>query len=216
MKPVVVRPSAHCEYENGYLVYDCRDGQKEVWRLASDCAVGEVATHAPPDEQQIRTGEFFSAIYHEYAPRGQFRPWAKLAFPAFTRAYRLAYPTLVCASSERAFLHDVRTGALVQTIDIDREDILYVDVNERYVFVCEPETLYVYSRGDSDRGAVVLRIPHTVLFSKVVGSSTLIDSEPFVSVLPVSPVSPLVDEYPSEFIAGECYSHQTCPSHIFC
>jgi hypothetical protein len=156
-------------------------------------------------------------MYHEHAPRGQFRPWAKLSFPAFTRAYRLAYPTLLCASSEWAFLHDVRTGALVQTIDLGLENICYVDVNERYVFVCEPEALYVYSRGDSNGGDEVLCIPLDVSFSKVVGPSTVIDSEAFVSVLPLSPVDPVVNELPSEFIAGECYSHQTnVPPHIFC
>ncbi|KAH9002138.1 hypothetical protein EDB86DRAFT_3074499 [Lactarius hatsudake] len=72
--------------------------------------------------------------YHQYAPRGQFRPWAVLALPSFTTMYRLAYPTLICTNSRHAFLYDVRTGSLVQTIDIHLQ-ICYVDVNERYVFI---------------------------------------------------------------------------------
>jgi hypothetical protein len=215
LKPFISLFSAHCEYENGYLVYDRSDGQKDVWRLASDCAPGEVAIHAPPDEEQKRAGEFFSMLHHRHAQRGHFRPWARLVFPVLTRAYRLVYPTLLCASSEWAFLHDVRTGALVQTIDLGLENICYVDVNERYVFVCELEALHVYSRGDSDGGNEVLCIPLDVSFSesKVVGPSTAIDSEPFVSVLPLSPVDPGVDEYASEFIAGVwcLYSYQMNP-----
>ena len=200
-KPSYVRPFAHCEYENGYLVYDRFDGRKEVWRLASDCAVDEVgATCAPPDEQQKRACAFSLLAHSRYAPRGHFRPWAKLSFPEVTRAYRLAYPTLLCANREHAYLHDVRTGALVQTIDIAVQNVCYVDVNERYVFVCELVALHVYSRGDG--GTEVLRIPRDVSFSKAVGpSSTVVDRESFVSVLPLLPV---IDEHPSEFIAGEC------------
>jgi hypothetical protein len=210
LKPFVSLFSSQIEYENGYLVYECPDDQKDVWRLASDCAPGEVATHAPPDEEQKRAGELFSMLYHRHAPRGHFRPWARLVFPVETRAYRLVYPTLLCASSEWAFLHDVRTGALVQTIDLGLENICYVDVNERYVFVCEPEALHVYSRGDSDGGAEVLCIPLDVSFSKVVSPSTVIDSDPFVSILPLSPVNPVVNENPLEIIAGVwCpYSYQ--------
>ena len=43
----------HCEYDNGYLVFNAFDafsGKKEVWRLSIDFAEGEVATHSSPDE----------------------------------------------------------------------------------------------------------------------------------------------------------------------
>ena len=196
-----VRSYAHCEYENGYLVFDRFDGKKEVWRLASDFVDGEpeVASYAPPDEKQKRTYEFFAALptHRRFAPRGHFRPWAKLSFPTFTRAYRLAYPTLLCAGMERAYLHDVRTGALVQTIDIRPEDICYVDVSERHVFVCEPEALHVFSRADG--GNEVLRIQRGASFSKVLGPSTPIDRDPFVSVLPLHTG---VGAHPRVFIAG--------------
>jgi len=215
-----VRSYAHCEYENGYLVFDRFDGKKEVWRLASDFVDGEpeVAPYAPPDEKQKRTYEFFATIpiHQRYAPRGHFRPWAKLSFPTFTRAYRLAYPTLLCAGMDRAYLHDVRTGALVQTIDIRPDDICYVDVNEQYVFVCEPEALHVFSRADG--GNEVLRIQRGVSFSKVLGPSTPIDRDPFVSVLPLQPG---VDAHPPIFIAahvsrdGRDLVIMTTRSHVF-
>ena len=206
-----VRPYAHCEYENGYLVFDCFDGKKEVWRLASDIVDGEpeVALYAPPDEKQKRTYEFFAKIpaHRRYAPHGHFRPWAKLSFPTFTRAYRLAYPTLLCVGMERAYLHDVRTGALVQTIDIrPEEDICYVDVNERHVFVCEPEAFHVFSRADV--GSEVLQILRGDSFSKVLGPSTPIDREPFVSVLPLHTQ---LHAQLSNFLAGACGWHWHYP-----
>src|SRR5712691_10645404 len=138
------------------------------WRLASDFAVeDEVASHSPPDEGQRRVSTFAAAMHHRYAPHGHFRPWAKLSFPEFTRAYRFAYPTLLCTNDEHAFLHDVRTGVLVQTIDLDVQPhpgggVCYVDVNERHAFVCEARALHVYSR-DRD-GAQVLEVPYAWFF----------------------------------------------------
>ncbi|KAH9019012.1 hypothetical protein EDB85DRAFT_2294341 [Lactarius pseudohatsudake] len=149
-----VRPFSHCEYDNGYLVFDRMSEEKEVWRLASDfSAEGEVATHSPPDVEQMDASACAATVYHQYAPRGQFRPWAVLALPSFTIMYRLAYPTLIFANSRHAFLYDLRTGSLVQTIDLQ---ICYVDVNERYVFVCEPHAVHVFSR---ESGNEVLEIP---------------------------------------------------------
>ena len=98
---------------------------------------------------------------------------------------------------ERAYLHDVRTGALVQAIDIRPEDICYVDVDERHVFVCEPEAVHVFSRADG--GNEVLRIRRGVSFSKVLGPWTPIDRDPFVSVLPLHAG---VEAHPPIFIAG--------------
>jgi len=162
------------------------DGYKEVWRLASDFAVeGEVANHSPPDEGQQRASTFAAAMHHGYAPQGHFRPWAKLSFPEFTMAYRFAYPTLLCANDEHAFLHDVRTGVLVQTIDLGvhlGEDggVCYVDVNERHAFVCAPGGLHVYAR---DRDATkVLSVPRSWFFNSI--ASVVVEPEnSFISVL---------------------------------
>ncbi|KAG6839320.1 hypothetical protein H0H93_005670, partial [Arthromyces matolae] len=49
--------------------------------------------------------------------RGHFRPWAVLRPPQPTRAFRFSYPTLGAAGWDNIYLWDVRTGALVQTIE---------------------------------------------------------------------------------------------------
>ncbi|KAH9047901.1 hypothetical protein EDB84DRAFT_1434624 [Lactarius hengduanensis] len=114
-----VRPFSHCEYDNGYLVFDRMSEEKEVWRLASDfSAEGEVATHSPPDVEQMDASACAATVYHQYAPRGQFRPWAVLALPSFTIMYRLAYPTLIFANSRHAFLYDLRTGSLPHAVHV--------------------------------------------------------------------------------------------------
>lgn len=143
-------------------------------------------------------------MHHRYAPRGHFRSWAKLSFPEITLAFRFAYPTLLCANNKHAFLHDVRTGELVQTIDLNIEEwlqdegvggICYVDVNERHAFVCGVRALHVFSR---DGGAEVLRISSDVSIPQVVVADT-VPGNPFVAVLPLSPGS---DDYRPNFLAG--------------
>jgi hypothetical protein len=145
---------------------------------------------------------FTAARHRQYAPRGHFRPWAKLSFPELTHAYRLSYPTLVCASLQHAYLLDVRTGSLVQTIDINIASICYVDVNERHVFICEPDVVHVCSRAG---GTEVLRIPNNVIVEHVdsVKSPNITFGNLFVSPLSLSPS--LDDTFP-DFIAGLCIS----------
>ena len=160
-----------------------------------------MASHSPPDEAQWRASTFAAAMHHEYAPHGHFRPWAKLSFPEFTTAYRFAYPTLMCASDEHAFLHDVRTGVLVQTIDLDVQvrlggGVWYVDVNERHAFVCAPHVLYAYAR---DRDATkVLEVPHTWFLSKI-SNAAVEPGNSFVSVLSLHPGK---DDFHPNFRAG--------------
>ncbi|KAH9174787.1 hypothetical protein EDB89DRAFT_471990 [Lactarius sanguifluus] len=150
---------AHCEYDNGYLVFEnYREPHlKEVWRLTSEFAAeGEVAADAPPDGRQMDVSARAEELYHQYAPLGQFRPWALLRCPESAWECRLAYPTLLCASDEHAFLHDVRTGSLLQTIDLQYHDIYGGDVNEHHVFFCRPDAVHVFSR---ESGNEVLCIP---------------------------------------------------------
>jgi hypothetical protein len=47
----------------------------------------------------------------------------------------------------------------------------------------------------------VLKIPHDVSFSKVLGPATSINRDPFVSVLPLHAK---VDEHPVMLLAGAC------------
>jgi hypothetical protein len=74
-----VRLRSPCEYDNGYLVFNNNDDQKEVWRLASDFSAEDQVSQ--PDDQQMTVSARAAQVYHHYAPRGHFRPWALLRFP---------------------------------------------------------------------------------------------------------------------------------------
>ena len=197
----------HCEYDSGYLVFNAFNafsGNKEVWRLASDFSEGEVATHSSPDEGQRRVSAFAAAMHNRYAPRGHFRPWANLCFPELTFGTRLVYPTVLSANNRRAFLHNVHTGALMQTIDVGLGrpglGLCYVDVNEQYAFVCESRALHVLAR---DGGAEVLRIPNNVFVPKtVMVASDSVPGNPFVEVLSLQPGR---DDVRPDFSAGATF-----------
>ena len=191
-----VRSEAHCEYDNGYLVFDRISGKKEVWRLASDFSVeGEVAMRFPPDGEQMDVSARAAVMHRQYAPRGQFRPWALLAFPDLTRAYRLAYPTLICGNNKQAFLHDVRTGSLVQTIDIRLRALCYIDVNERHAFACDPNAVHVFSR---ESGNEILCVSaDAAMLCMLVGDPP---PDNFITALSVSPKE---EKIHSKIIAGE-------------
>jgi hypothetical protein len=176
----------------------------EVWRLDSDFSEGEVALDAPPNLMQMVTSASAAELYEQYAPRGQFRPWALLEFPdSTTSAYRLMYPTLICASNEQAFLHDVRTGSLVQTVDLNLQTLCSVDLSERHIFVCEYEVLHVFSR---ESGFEVLRIPAfaTVRCNLRVEDPFLVSGDWLVTPLSVSPE---VDESPRQKFIDGVFDH---------
>ncbi|KAH8984939.1 hypothetical protein EDB92DRAFT_1950395 [Lactarius akahatsu] len=194
---------ARCEYDNGYLVFDQNqeeDTSREVWRLTSEfTAEGEVAADAPPDGRQMDVSAR-AELYHQYAPLGQFQPWALLRFPEIAWKYRLVYPTLLCASDEHAFLHDVRTGSLLQTIDLRYRDISDGDVNERHVFFCELDAVHVFSR---ESGNEVLCIPTDVSLwsSQRVEDPFLVSGDWFTT--PLSLYSEVVYEHrPTWFVAA--------------
>jgi len=153
-----VRHNSDCRYDNGYLVFDRQNEwtTKEVWRLASDFVEGEVATDAPPSAEQMVMSAEAMELYRHYAPYGQFRPWSLLRFDESTFVYRLAYPIFVCGNQEHTFLFDVRTGSLVQTLNIHIRTLSCVDVNERHMFISESDVVHVFSRKS---GIEVLRIP---------------------------------------------------------
>ncbi|KAH9026252.1 hypothetical protein EDB83DRAFT_2425500, partial [Lactarius deliciosus] len=184
---------ARCEYDNGYLVFDNHRElpSKEVWRLSSEFTQGEAAVDAPPEAMQMDVSIRAEELYHQYAPLGQFRPWALLRFPESAWEYRLAYPTLLCASDEHAFLHDVRTGSLLQTIDFQYHDIYGGDVNEHHVFFCRPDAVHVFSR---ESGNEVLCIPSgaSVRSSQRVQDPFLISGDWFTT--PLSIYSDVLDE----------------------
>ena len=181
----MVREAGHCEYDNGYLVFDHQTGEKEIWRLASDFSEGEFAADAPPDDEQMGESARAAEVYRHYAPRGHFRPWALLWFPEdYEGRFRLAYPTLISSGPKEVFLHDVRTGSLVQTIDMHMP--CDVDVNERHAFLCEEDVVHVFSR---ESGSEILRIPAdaTVRCSQhVVEDPRLVSGDWLITPLSVS------------------------------
>ncbi|KAN0131825.1 hypothetical protein V8E53_010353 [Lactarius tabidus] len=195
-----VRSRSRCEYENGYLVFDNNGGEQEVWRLSSDFAShGEVAATSRPNDEQMATSAHAAAVYRHYAPRGHFRAWALLRPPEPLFTYRLAFPTLICANLDHAFLYDVRTCSLMQTINIHLRTLYCVDVNERHAFVCEPDAVHVFSL---ESGIEILRIPvdATLQCSQRVQDPCLVSGDWFITTLFVTPK---VDEcLRSEFIAA--------------
>lgn len=89
--------------------------------------------------------------------RGQFVPWARLLVPENGRAFKLTRGTLLVCSAQRAFLYDVETAELQQTIEVQSSGQLrYVDVSEQHVFIVSTLELNVYDRAN---GLRVLSIP---------------------------------------------------------
>jgi hypothetical protein len=172
----------------------------EVWRLASDFSTeDEGAADAPPNVMQNAAFAEAAEVYHQYAPRGQFRPWALLQFPDFIGACRLVYCTIICATFEQTFLYNVRTGSLMQMINIHLRTLSCVDASEHHIFVCEQDVVHVFSQ---ESGVEVLRIPAdaTVQCSWCMEVPFLVSGDWFTT--PIS-VSPKVDGSPrSKFIAG--------------
>ena len=92
--------------------------------------------------------------------RGHFKPWALLRMPEIGRAFRFVYPALLVATRNSAYVWDIPTGTMIQTI---RDTglgghICYVELGARHVFICGPEVLRVFSRED---GRNVLNISST-------------------------------------------------------
>ncbi|TFY58766.1 hypothetical protein EVJ58_g6219 [Rhodofomes roseus] len=188
-----VRAWAHVEYGRGFLVFDRISGQKEIWRLADDIDNSSVSA-SPPDTSQL---EAFSVTSrrHGRSGRGRLRPWALLTMPEMTRACRFVYPTFLAASQNTAYLWDLPSARLVQTLhgfqamhnDIEPlGDVRYVDVDARHVVLCGQNGIRVISREDS---SVVLRLSNT-------GSSTMLMSPELTQGSDRIPlVSPLKTEH---------------------
>ncbi|KAF7302497.1 F-box domain-containing protein [Mycena chlorophos] len=166
LPPSYVRAYAHCEYEDGFLIFDRgvvntnnpdTDGGKEVWRLLEDFEAESHPPpefHSPPDRYQMLASDCATQAHWSQSRRGHFRPWALLKSPAPTRAFRFVYPTLIAAAEcYLCFLWDVPSGRLVQTIAADRDpvhdlegDVNYVEVNAEHAFVCSSQGIKVFSR----------------------------------------------------------------------
>ncbi|KAG1750293.1 hypothetical protein EDD22DRAFT_916567 [Suillus occidentalis] len=154
---------AHCEYDHGYIIFNRHDNNKEVWRYARDFQDSEIPEEFKPDDAMIKAS--LEAAEHHPSPtrRGHFRPWALLHVPEFTRAFRFSYPTLLSAGVNHAYLWDVPTSRLVETIsniqapnkDGTLGPLSYVEVNDQYAFFCGSNQLRIFAR---DGGALVYHL----------------------------------------------------------
>jgi len=141
---------AHCEYDNGFLIFNRAGSSKEVWRTACDFNLDETPPTSQPDQLQIRASADADAR-HGLPGRGHFKPWALLTMPRDTWAFRFVYPTLAVAAVTHFYLWDIPTAQLIQTIvdpEIDEHDrdLNYIEVSEQYVFVSRWEQVHVFSR----------------------------------------------------------------------
>jgi hypothetical protein len=74
-----------------------------------------------------------------------------------TSAYRFVYPTLFTAGSHEAYVIDIPSATVIQTIhDLAASHVCYVEISARHVFVCTEDVLRIFSRED---GRNVLDIP---------------------------------------------------------
>ncbi|KAJ3815188.1 hypothetical protein F5876DRAFT_31173 [Lentinula aff. lateritia] len=168
-----VKQYAHLEYGEGFLIFDRLGGNKEVWHLASGFPSTHPESNTLPD--QISASEESYQKHAATYPKGHFKPWAILRMPRLTSAFRFVYPTLLVGAWDHAFLWDIPSRELVQTITSIQEaedpnsafavvvanapsfdapaprlgplgNLNYVDVDEKHIFICGVTALRVFSR----------------------------------------------------------------------
>ena len=156
-----MRAYAHCEYSNGYIIFDRFTSEKEIWRLSSIDDVSIDSASSLPDTTQTQ-------ISPDGSQPGLFKPHALLQTPEPTRAYRFVHPTLLVAAFERVYLWDVPSARLIQIIEniqlppVGPGDtnslgtLNYVEISARHVFLCGGNALRVFERGT---GRAVLMLP---------------------------------------------------------
>ena len=132
--------------------------------------------------------------------------------PETTRAFRFSYPTLLVASEDNAYIWNVPEGRLVETIrDIQksRHDdrlgvISYVEVNDKYAFICGSNQLRIFERGG---GTLVFQLSPKDLGTETWRISPHADnSGPFNIVKPQALLSgrrKVISAIPTEFKAGQ-------------
>jgi hypothetical protein len=159
---------AHVEYDHGYIIFNRHDNGKEVWRLARDFQDSDIPEDFKPDASMITASEEAARRNPSSTGRGHFKPWALLQMPELTRAFRFSYPTLLSANANDAYLWDVPTSRLVETISnihVRNQDeslgrLNYVDVNDKYVFICGSVQLRIFAR---EGGALVYHLTKKML-----------------------------------------------------
>lgn len=118
----------------------------------------ERAEESPPQPRQLEASKSSDAKYgFHFGDRGHFVPWGYLIPPRPGRAYRVVYPHLCVVASNEAYIWDLPSGRLVQiltetasTLHGQPLDVLgavrYVEINDKYVFICGKKQLRIYDR----------------------------------------------------------------------
>ncbi|KAG7446560.1 uncharacterized protein BT62DRAFT_1076116 [Guyanagaster necrorhizus] len=156
-----VVPHAHCEYDNGFLIFNRAGRRKEVWRLVEgqNQTIMPPST-SPPDQTQLAASTEAATEHHNSYPKGHFVPWSLIVTPTITYAFRFVYPTLFAATETNFFVYDIPGGKLLQSIIVNPPDSLthlhYVDISERHLFLCGWPNVVVFSR---ETGKSILKIP---------------------------------------------------------
>ena len=137
------------------MIFDCNNGDMEVWRHLSDITENVVDESSAPDATRHEVYNLIRKLYPS-ATNGHFQPWAVLHTPGLCNAYRFVYPTLIAATFWCAYLWDIPSGKLIQTLhdcQFLTEDgyeylgaIKYVEISERHVFLVGQFRLRVFSR----------------------------------------------------------------------
>ncbi|KAI0918988.1 hypothetical protein AcV5_002021 [Taiwanofungus camphoratus] len=115
LSPLYVRPYAHCEYENGFLIFDRWAQFKEVWCLASNYDASRMPSISRPDDAQVEAHAQAERLFSGTTERGHFKPWSLLEMPEQSKAFRFVYPTLAVVGYDTTYLWDVTTGANAPT-----------------------------------------------------------------------------------------------------
>lgn len=158
---------AHCEYGNGYIIFNRPGNFKEIWRRARDFHTDTPSTaEHSPDENMLKASADAAERYRSNTLRGHFLPYALLELPAFGRAFRFDGKSLLVAAENQAFIWDifptVRLSITIHDIQAPIDGAIlgrinYVDINDRYVIICGSQQLRIFSK--SPQGAFLYHIP---------------------------------------------------------
>ena len=146
----------------------------EVWRREADHISSPLSAYAPSDEQLAAKTDAFAPpgppgpANTPDDTRGVFTPFCTLVTPRPTQATRFVYPTLalVTGDGRNAYLYDVPNATLIQTINIHppdsttTEEVRYVEISVRHVFICTVLCLRIISR---QTGKVVCTLNPTTM-----------------------------------------------------
>lgn len=159
------------EFTDGFVVFTRRGEIVDVWRRKRD--VKHITSRPSTlynDFVQLRARRIAwqSELSASQDDRGAFVPWTVISPPNPTRALRAVHSKLLLASqvAGEAYLYDLLTGQLIQSIQFrTREDpvvdVNYVDFSQRHAFICTHSDVLIFPLDPSDT-STLLRFPTNV------------------------------------------------------